>query len=203
MKEIKLTELHITPNRKGKGYCVHLGNGTSNTFTSKADAKTFIGSTNNFLDRYFHELHILYKDVLVKYQDNWFNFKSPRTNKKEVNLHLKEEFIYQHLTNAERALTLAHERSHHTNGNYFVFVHLFNVAEALEEVIRALAEISNLKNNRNEVFTLDSYLSRKQVIHNFLDTYAKYSTTRYFKVPTHITQDRSWKPDFTHLKIVA
>lgn len=198
MKEIKLKQI----TKSGSEYRVALGNGTQNTFTSIRDANLFLGATNNFLTDKLHEVHSIYVDVWNCYQLNYFYFSSPRP--KETNLYLIERELVEHIDAIRNLLNLSVERAHHINGNFFVFIHFLKIADSLDAVVRILAQINKQQNNANGIYLLDGIIRRILYTRHELDSYAKRSTTKLFiVVPTHISEDKSYTPDFSGLRIVA
>lgn len=201
MKEIKIVQ--VSANRKSQGYTIHLGNGTTNNFASIRESNYFLASTNNFLTFKLHQLHSLYIEVWNKYHADWFYFGNNRRNSAGTNLNIVESEIVEKLRMTEYALKLSHERCQHINGNFFVFKHLQNASDWLDEIIRSLAHFSKSGNRHTDIYNLDDMISRNQVIRFEIDRYGKTANTKLFKVPTHISEDKSYIPDFNGLRIVA
>lgn len=201
MKEIKIKQ--VSSNRKGQGYLIHLGNGTTNSFASLRDANYFLAATNNFLTFKLHQLHTLFTEVWNKYHNDWFYFGSNRRNNTGNNLNLIELDITEKLRMIELALILSHKRCQHINGNYFTFKHLINSSDWIDEVVRTLAQTSKSGNRHTDIYNLDDLISRNQVIRFEIERYGKFATTKLFKVPTHISEDKSYTPDLSDLRIVA
>ena len=197
MKEIRLTQV----NKKSKSYHVYLGNGTDNAFTSKRDANYFLASTNNFLTDKLHETHQLYVDVWNSMQENWFYFDHNRKTRKQP-LFTAERECNSLLEITQNHLNLCVQRCWFTNGNYMVFIHLQKCLDNLEETIRTLADMYGKHSNTNAIYKMDLYVKRILIARNELTNYGRRSTTKLFKVPTHISEDKSYIPDY-ELSIVA
>lgn len=197
MKEIRLKQVSKIKSE----YVINLGNGTSNAFTSQRDANYFLAATNNFLTDKLHDLHMNYVDVFNLFHDNWFYFDNDRKTPK-FQLKAIERECEKSLESIKELLALSVDRCGFTNGNYFVFIHFNKIADYLEAVIREIAQISQKRSNTNAIYKMDVILKRVLIARNELSNYGKRSTTKIFRVPTHISEDKSYSPDF-NLAIVA
>ncbi len=197
MKTIRIKQ--ITKN--GKTYVINLGNGTSNAFSSKREAESFLFNTNLFLTDKLHDLHQSYIDVWNAYQENWFYFDNDRKTPK-FSLKALERDCNSNLDFINKLLTLTVERCGFVNGNYFVFIHFLKIADNLENVIRTLAQMYSKHSNTNAICKMDIIIRRVMYARNELTNYGKRSTTKLFRVPTHISEDKSYSPDYD-LAIVA
>lgn len=196
MKEVKITRI----SKIGKTYSVYLGNGTVNNFTSDRDAKQFIAQTNNFLTDKLHGFHKSYTEVLNHYHNNWFYFDNGRLTHK-ANLFAMERELRSKLDAVSLKLDLIVSRSGSTNGNYFAFIHFFGIADLLESVIRQLAELYSSHDNRNAIYLMDQMIFTIMYARNELNNYGKRSTTKLFKIPTHISEDKSYTPELAELRV--
>lgn len=196
MKAIRLKQI----SRDKKYYVVNLGNGTSNSFSVKREAESFLFSTNNFLTDKLHDLHQSYVDVWNCYQDNWFYFDNNRSTPK-FSLYEKERYCIKNLDAIKYLLQFTVDRSEFINGNYFAFINLFKIADHIEDTIRILAEIYGKHSNTNAIYKMDTILRRVLYARNELQNYGKRSTTRIFKVPTHLSEDKGYTPEFVDIPL--
>lgn len=198
MKAIRLKQI----SRDKKYYVVNLGNRTSNSFSVKREAESFLFSTNNFLTDKLHDLHQSYVDVWNCYQDNWFYFDNNRTTPK-FSLYEKERACLSNLDAVKNLLQLSVDRAEFTNGNFFTFINLFKVADYLEDSIRIIAEMYSKHSNTNSIYKMDNILRRVMYARNEMQNYGKRSTTKLFKVPTHISEVKGYTPDFVDIPLRA
>lgn len=196
MKEIRLK----TINKVGKQYHVCLGNGTDNSFTSNRDATYFLAATNNFLTDKLRELHESYGDLFNSFRDTWFYFDNDRKTRKQPLFTIERE-CNEKLDAIRSLLDITVQRSWFTNGNYFVFINFNKIAEYLEEGIRLLAQMYGKHSNTNGIGKMDVHLRRVMRTRNELDHYGKRATTRLFKIPTHISENKNYIPDFHELRV--
>ncbi len=196
MKEVKIKKI----TSFGKTHSVYLGNGTVNNFSSLRDANQFLAQTNNFLTDKLHGFHKQYTEVWQHYQNNWFYFDNGRRTHK-ADLFALERDIKQKLDHVTQKLDLIVHRSGSTNGNYFAFVHFFGIADLLESAVRLLAELYSAHDNRNSIYLMDQIIFSIMYARNELNNYGKRSTTKLFKIPTHISEDKSYTPDLTELRV--
>ena len=197
MKEIRLK----TISKVDKSYHVFLGNGTDNSFSSNREAHYFLAATNNFLTLKLREFHCSYIDVFNSFQDNWFYLDNDRKHRKQ-NLYQIERELNENLDACRNLLDLLAQRSWFTNGNLFVFINFFKIANYLEETVRSLAQIYAKHSNTNGIGKMDVILGRIMISRNYLENYGKErSTTRLFKIPTHISESKSYVPDFPQLRV--
>jgi hypothetical protein len=196
MKEVKITRISKT----GKQHSVYLGNGTLNNFTSQRDAKMFLAQTNNFLTVKLHGLHKTYTEVWNHYQANWFYFDNGRLTKKASQFQ-NERDLKRKLEAVNSKLDLIVNRCGSTNGNYFTFIHLFDIADELESAIRLLSELYSSRDMANSIYIMDELIYNIMYSRNELNNYGKRSTTRLFKIPTHISEDKSYTPVLEVLRV--
>lgn len=190
MKEIKIKNF----SKSKKDYHVYLGNGTCNVFSSVRDVNCFLASTNNFLTTQLHEISLLKKDVSSAFSDLWFYFDKPK-------MFPLQRACESSLQLALDSLEIAVNRAAFTNGNYFVFTHFLNVSENLENCIRVFASVYSSTKNRNGIYIMDSLLRRVMLFRYEVENYGKRSTTILFKVPTHISEDKSYIPELPILRV--
>ncbi|MGQ0829419.1 MAG: hypothetical protein ACT4ON_13605 [Bacteroidota bacterium] len=195
-KEIRLTNT----TKIGKTYQIYLGNGTINTFTSERDAKYFLAATNNFLTDKLHDLHQTYVDVWNRYQENWFYFENSRTTGKSE-LYAMERNCSKQLDSIRALLDFSVQRCGFTNGNYFVFINFQKITEYLEDIIRLLAEMYGKHSNTNAISKMDVLIRRVLYTRNELANHAKRSTTKLFRIPTHISEDKDYIPELVSLQV--
>lgn len=196
MKEIKLKN----SIKVGKSYQVHLGNGTANKFTSKREADAFLSATNIFLTDKLHELHVQYIDVWNSYQNNWFYLNNNRQSNKS-NLYEIERNLNEYMQNIQQLLDHSVNRCGYTNGNFFVFINFTKITHCMEAAIRLLAELFGKHSNTNGIAKMDIYLKRVFYARSEIENYGKRSTTRYFKIPVHISEDKSYIPELVELQV--
>lgn len=196
MKEVRIKQI----SKFGKNYSVYLGNGTVNNFTSTRDANQFLAQTNNFLTDKLHGLHKTYSEVLQHYHNNWFYFDNGRLTRK-ADMHALERSIKGKLELVGQKLDLIVQRSGFTNGNYFAFIHLFGIADLLESAVRLLAELYSSRDDRNAIYIMDQIIFSIMYARNELNNYGKRSTTKLFKIPTHISEDKSYTPELAELRV--
>ncbi|MDO9186971.1 MAG: hypothetical protein Q7W13_13235 [Bacteroidia bacterium] len=197
MKTIRIVQI----SKEQKKYVINLGNGTSNSFSSKREAESFLYNTNLFLTDKLHALHKLYCETWNAFQDNWFYLDNDRKTPKFA-IKETERKCVQNLDAIKSLLSLSVDRCYFTNGNYFVFVHFNKIADYLEETIRLLAQVYGKHSNTNAICKMDISIRHILFARNELSNYGKYSTTRIFKIPTHISENKSYVPDY-NLAIVA
>lgn len=194
MKEVRITQ--ITKERQG--YSVYLGNGTINNFTSIKDARHFLTETNKFLNFKIHSLHKIYRDVWLSYQSNWFYFDNGRKVgsdfAKERECHAVLDRIYNHFD-------LSIRRCDSTNGNYFTFIHLIQASEDLELVVRNIADLYHSREDFNAIYDMDTAIMNLMYLRNEIINYGKTSRTKIFKVPTHLSEDKSYTPELIELRV--
>jgi len=196
MKEIRLR--HISS--KGKIHEVCLGNGTINTFNSLRDARQFIATTNNFLTDKIHDLNLIYSEVWVAYRNNWFYLDNGRKQGNADNYQLERDC--EHLiTTTHNLFNLSTERCGFTIGNYFVFIHLSKITDNLENIVRILSQIYGQRKDGNAIYHMDSLVRRVMYLRNEINDYGKRSTTKHFKMPTHISEDKSYIPELAVLRV--
>lgn len=196
MKEVRIKQI----SKFGKTYSVYLGNGTVNNFSSDRDAKQFIAQTNNFLTDKLHGFHKTYTEVWQHYQNNWFYFDNGRLTRK-ADMFAFERSIKEKLEFVNQKLDLIVHRSGSTNGNYFAFIHLFGIADLLESTVRLLAELYSSHDNRNAIYVMDQLIFALMYARNELNNYGKRSTTKLFKIPTHISENKSYIPELVELQV--
>lgn len=196
MKEIRLKAI----NKINKSYHVFLGNGTDNSFLSLRDANSFLASTNNFLTAKLHELHTSYVELLNSFHDNWFYFENGRKTK-QGELYALERQCNEYLNSAGDLLQRTALHSWLTNANYLVFINFFKIASFLEDLLRILALMYSKHANTNGISKMDVYLKHIMFMRNELENYGKRSTTRLFKIPTHISENKSYVPEFPQLRV--
>ena len=197
MKTIRLKQIC----KKGKAYEINLGNGTSNCFSSQREAVSFLFNTNLFLTQKLHELHKVYCEVWNSYQSNWFYLDNDRKTPKFA-IKETERRCVRNFEAISDLFNLSVERCAFPNGNYFVFIHFFKVTEYLEETIRMLAEIFGKHSNTNAICIMDINIKHVSYTRNELTNFGKFSTTKTFKIPTHISENVNYVPDYS-LAVVA
>lgn len=196
MKEIKLKQIIKISNT----HQVYLGNGTANKYLSKREANYFLAATNIFLTDKLHELHVQYVDVWNAYQENWFYLGNNRQSNKTY-LYEVERALGNHLEDIKNLFDHSVNRCGYTNGNFIVFINFTKVTHLLEATIRLLAELFGKHSNTNGISKMDIYLKRVFYARSEIENYGKRSTTRYFKIPTHISEDKSYIPELVELQV--
>ncbi|HEY0029185.1 MAG TPA: hypothetical protein VGC65_00390 [Bacteroidia bacterium] len=196
MKEVKLVNVSTV----GKTHSVYLGNGTINRFSSLRDAKQFLAQTNNFLTDKLHAFHKTYVEVWNHYQANWFYLDNGRKTNKADFFALERELVAK-LNNVSFRFDLIVQRCGFINGNFFAFTHFFSVADELESVIRSLSELYSSHDNANAIYIMDQLIFNIMYARNELNNYGKRSTTKLFKIPTHISEDKSYIPELAELRV--
>lgn len=197
MKTIRLKQISTIK----KVHVINLGNGTSNKFSSKREAESFLFNTNLFLTDKLHGLHKLYCEIWNAFQDNWFYLDNDRKTSKFALRDIERRCV-QNIEAINNLLNLSVDRCGFTNGNYFVFINFNKITDYLEETIRLLAEVFGKHSNTNSICKMDIHIRHVLYARNELSNYGKYSTTRIFKIPTHISEHESYVPDY-NLAIVA
>lgn len=196
MKTIRLKQI----SKERKAYVINLGNGTSNSFFSKREAESFLFNTNNFLTDKLHDLHQTYIEVWNSYQENWFYLDNDRNTPKYPLRQIERDCI-SNLESIKQLLSLSVDRCGFINGNYFVFIHFNKIADYLEETIRLLDEIYGKHSNTNAIFKMDLIIRRVLYARDEINNYGKRSTTKIFKVPTHISENKSYLPELAKLRV--
>lgn len=196
MKTIRLKQI----NKVDKEYVINLGNGTSNSFSSKREAESFLFYTNLFLSAKLKELHRLHCEANNCYHQNWFYFdndrKTPKSSLKQI-----ERRCVSNFASINELLNISVERCGFTNGNYFVFIHFLKIADYLEDTIRLLAEMYGKHSNTNAIGDMDAMCKYVMFATNELNNYGKFAKTQTFKIPTHISADKSYVPEFPQLRV--
>ena len=159
MKKIVLKQ--FTTHEESR-YRVHLGNGTTHTFSSKRKLLAFLNQTNKFLSTQLFEVHGVYMSVWQEYQRAWFYFGWE--NNKQWTLHyLDQKKCDENLQSCEQAITLAWQRHTWDNGNHSAFKHLNVAIECLKEVTHILQRLHKRRSSTVEIYRLNALF--KQLLH--------------------------------------
>lgn len=169
MRKIKINKIGLPVVKshyiKNNMYSVHLGNGSRTFFSNLKDAKKFIADTNRFLNLKCHELNYLYINIRGEYQKNWFYFDNE--------FEQQERNILEYFKGIDNAFIMCIERSHHTNGNYFVFKNLFYIIEGLQSALNLIIRMLRGRKHHIDIKRLQILNSQAVNIKQELIDYAK------------------------------
>lgn len=176
MKKIridKIVEPHPNPFYvRDTFYWVYLGNSTSQQFNSKREALAHLAKVNRFLNHKLHESNYLYSEVFCQYRENWFYFWH---NKKtyDGNLFADQRKIEKHLEDAKTAFEMIVNRSHLTNGNYFVWLHFNIIFNSMFEICQILEALQKSRSNGAEAERIRILSDRITICRNQINGYGK------------------------------
>ncbi len=178
MKKIKLT---VILNQPDGSYSVHLGNGTSHSFSSEKSAQHFINNTNKFLTDAFTSLWKHYKEIAA-ISNQYYPFFDSKNDSREANL---ERQIEQLVKSSKESFDLCYKRADYQNGNHFSFLHLYNVCDNLKNAISIIAGYSLQKRITIQLYDFRPTLKGIISVETELNEYGQNKATAYFTRPQH------------------
>jgi len=162
MKRIKIDKFKSPDKRshrtKDKLYQVYLGNGEREYFTSEKQVKEYLSHINQQLTDISFELNEIYIEVFRHYRQCYFHVDTKR--------------FPVIIAGIEKAFYLAFTRAGFDNGNYFVYVHLKNIADALLQMCRIIMRLNQEKKYYPTVQIMKSLVKR---INNILPDLENYN----------------------------
>ncbi len=162
MKEIKInhyTEPDLTSVfTRDKFFRVCLGNGLIFTFSNRKNLESFFVRVNRELRLTLMELIKVYGELTSDYWLSWFYVQ------KGSDLDAGTQTIAIHLKNIPDLINLIVDRSHHINGNYFVFSHMYRIIDILNDACDIILDIRHQKVHYSEILDITVTKRRLQEI---------------------------------------
>ncbi len=155
---------------KQRLYSVFLGNELTEYFSSHKAAKRYLAETNRFLNYKLHECNYLYSYIFNEYRKNWFYFIADNA-KSNSELRKLERSILTEFKLIDKAFNLVVSRSHHINGNYFTWHHLYNVTGSMLGVIKILKYLMRTRKYYAESQRLEILKSQTKRLYKDLKNY--------------------------------
>jgi hypothetical protein len=179
-----------------KDYSIYLGNGTRHNFKSKRAASDFITTTSKFLTEHLHELHAIYSDISIKYNNNWFYFDNDKS-KNLAQLYQFERDVNQNIGAILNIFNISVRHANFTNGNYTTFSDFRKISNYLKDTIKILNHINEVRSNTVELYHYKTLFNRLMVLDNNLQNYGQFGSISSFEVPNVLDHST---PFIHHLK---
>jgi hypothetical protein len=144
VKKVQVNKITESP----KGYSVYCGEGLTFTFTSKREAKLFLGKLNRFLQMHVTLLNRKYIQVFSLYREYFFI------------LHSDEKHTFspkQSFNIIDDAFNLAVGRSHWENGGVFTLHHIRVIYNSLETVAGQMLQVAMLRSDTPKIHELNAF----------------------------------------------
>ncbi|HYD20009.1 MAG TPA: hypothetical protein VEB40_00940 [Flavipsychrobacter sp.] len=172
MKKIVLKQF---THQEGK-YRVHLGNGTTHSFSSKRKLVAFLNQTNKFLTTQLFEVHGIYMAVWQEYQRSWFYF-GWEDNKQYTLHYLDQRKCEESLQGCEQAFVMAWKRHDWANGTHSAFMHMEVAIDCCKEVVGILLHLHRKRSSTVEIYRLNALLKQLVLASSTLSAYGQLDLT--------------------------
>jgi hypothetical protein len=177
------------PHAKNKNYCVYLGFGKREYFSSKREAQNFVNKTNQFLTYKMLELNICYADTFATYRRSWPYFAHNKTRQQQ-NLRLMEIKCREQLQDVSRMFDLMF--STHENIASSIAKFFYTIQEFLENVLTEIKKLYRSRSMGAQVAEAEFIIQRMNRITQQIENWNR-----------EMKQTHTEKTDYSFLKIVG
>jgi small nuclear ribonucleoprotein (snRNP)-like protein len=171
MKEITLIH-YQNPDKqsiytKSKLYRLSLGNNVTIALKSKREFDAQMVAVNKTLNNCLYAIVSMHTEIIKLYFDAWFYMDD------------KTLMCEHYINRIPELLNLIIDRSSHSNGNFFVFNHMYHIIVNINSTLDNIIRIRKKKNHQSEIKKAQSFKLQLENIKYTLDNIGK--STYYYQ----------------------